>query len=194
MFIHKRIIHIFKRNCKGKRMKQKYILNGLVGLVILSLLGIGYIIARDALRTPEDYWRLAQEEMADKNYARAERYLIKAADGEIPQAQYELALMYDAGDKIPENRELAKKYMGGALKQHLPDAYYVTAVWMERGYYGAPKQEVIVRYYEYAAKHDIINAMKSLIVLYSEGAGRFPDNLERKAYWMKQLEQKGNKK
>ena len=174
-----------------KQTKHKFILNGLIGLVVLSLLGIGALIVRDALRTPEDYWRLAQEELADKNYERAVRYLVRAADGDIPQAQYELALMYDVGDKIQENRELAQKYMTKAREQKLPEAYYATAVWMERGYFGEPKEAKILDYYEYAAKKGVVNAMKTLVVRYGEGAGRFPDNLERKSYWMKQLEQKG---
>ena len=177
-----------------KKTKRKFISGALIGLIVLSLLGIGVLVVQDALRTPEDCLRLAREALADKNYDKATRYLIRAADGEIPQAQYELALMYDAGDKIPENRDLAKKYMAEALKRQLPEAYYVTAVWMERGYFGEPNQARIIAHYERAAKLGVVNAMKTLVVLYGEGAGRFPNNLERKAYWMKKLEQKGNKK
>lgn len=173
-------------------MKRKVILNTLLVLIVLSLLGIGGLVLRDLNRTAADYWELAQEQMTAKNYTRAVRYMTKAANGGIAAAQYELALLYDAGDKIPENRELAKNYMTLATLSRLPEAHYVMAVWMERGYFEGANMNQIVGHYEYAASHGIQNAMKTLVVLYDSGVGGFPYNLKRKAYWMQKLKQAGN--
>ena len=42
-----------------------------------------------------------------KNYQKSEQYLKKSADLGLKQAQYELALLYHAGDKVKENNEKA---------------------------------------------------------------------------------------
>ena len=57
---------------------------------------------------------------------------------------------------------------------------------------GTDKNETeAVRLYNIAAEQGHENAIKSLIVLYGEGAGGFPNNLKRKVYWMNRLDTKG---
>lgn len=56
------------------------------------------------------------------NGRRAEMFLEQAALKGLPQAQYELALLYDVGDKIPENREKAIKWMNASAQQGYADA------------------------------------------------------------------------
>lgn len=171
-------------------MKRKVLLWLLGGLIIACLLGLGTLIVRDALRTPTEYWMLAKEALHAQKYPQAARYMKKAADGGFTRAQYELALMYDAGDKIVENREQAKYYLNKALTAQLPEAFYVRAVWEERGYYGTPDMKRAIDYYEFAAQKGYLNAMKSLIVLYGEGIGDIPYNLQRRAYWLVQVQEK----
>jgi len=175
-------------------MKRKILLNILAVLIFLSLLGIGYILITDWTRSPTDHLTLAHEQLALKNNRQALRHMLRAANSGLPQAQYELALLYDAGDKIPENRDLAKKYMAMALESNLPEAHYVTAVWTERGYFGAPDIPSAIQHYEQAAKKGHLNAIKTLIVLYGEGSDELPSNPEKQQYWIKKLEKKGNKK
>ena len=116
-------------------------------------------------------------------------YYEQAASLDMPAAQYELALLYDNGDKIPENRDKAINLMMKAAKT-LPEAKYALAVWIERGYLGKPNQAWAVALYEQAANAGIKNAMKSLISIYHGGYGRFPDNIRREQYWRRRLRER----
>ena len=126
-----------------------------------------------------------------QNIRKAVFYYEQAAQMKLPKAQYELALLYDVGDKIPENRDKAINLMMEAAKT-LPEAKYALAEWIERGYLGKPNQAWAVALYEQAAHAGIKNAMKSLIAIYHGGYGRFPDNIRREHYWRRHL--KGKRK
>lgn len=119
----------------------------------------------------------------------AEMYLEKAAlMGDVP-AQYQLALMYDVGTKVPENRVKAIAWMMRAAQQEYAPAQYGLGVWAERGYLGPVQMEKVVTLYTQAANQGHPNAMRSLIAIYTGGFGGFPRNLERAAYWSSQLKQ-----
>ena len=124
-----------------------------------------------------------------QNIDKAVYYYEQAAKLNIPKAQYELALLYDVGDKIPENRGKAIELMMSAAN-HLPEAKYALAVWIERGYFGPPNKAWAVALYEQAANAGVKNAMKSLIAIYHGGYGHFPDNIRREHYWRRRLESK----
>lgn len=120
------------------------------------------------------------------NMAKAVFYYEEAARLKSPKALYTLALLYDAGDKVKENREKAKDYMTKAA-QTMPEAKYALAVWIERGYFGEPDEKKAVALYEQAACDGIQNAIKSLISIYHGGFGGFPKNIEREQYWRTKL-------
>ena len=126
-----------------------------------------------------------------QNMRKAVLYYEQAAQMKLPKAQYELALLYDVGDKIPENRDKAINLMMEAAKT-LPEAKYALAVWIERGYLGKTNQAWAVALYEQAAHSGHQNAIKSLISIYHGGYGRFPDNIRREHYWRRHL--KGKRK
>lgn len=121
-----------------------------------------------------------------KNIRKAVFYYEQASRLNVSKAQYELALLYDVGDKIPENRDKAIKLMIEAARM-LPEAKYALAVWIERGYLGKPDQAWAVALYEQAANAGITNAMKSLVSIYHEGFGKFPENVQREQYWHNRL-------
>ena len=120
------------------------------------------------------------------NMKKAVFYYEQAAGLKMPKAQYDLALLYDTGDKIPENRDKALHYMMEAAKV-LPEAKYALAVWIERGYLGKPNQAWAVALYEQAANAGIQNAIKSLIAIYHGGFGGFPKNIQKEQYWRARL-------
>lgn len=124
------------------------------------------------------------------NGKKAEMFLEQAALQNVPQAQYELALMYDIGDKIPENREKALKWMNLAAQNGLPEALYSLGVWVERGYLGEPNTDKVLTLYETAASKGHIFAMTSLIALYSGGFQGVSKNQERADYWFQELKKK----
>ncbi len=128
------------------------------------------------------------------NGRKAELFLEKAASFGFAPAQYELALMYDVGDKIPENREKANNWMNLAAQKELPEALYGLGVWIERGHFGKVDMEKVITLYEQAAQKEHLNAMRSLIVLYGDGVGEIPANLEKSTYWLNELKQKMEEK
>ena len=168
-------------------MKKKIMSGFILGLCLLSVAGIGSLIVRDMARSPDDWMEKANTQIKENDYRGALLSLTRAAKGGNALAAYKLALLYDAGDKIPENRELAITYMAEALDAKLPDAFYVMAVWTERGYFGTVDINRAVALYEQAAQQGHINAMKSLIVLYGTGLDGIPANPERQSYWIERL-------
>ena len=172
-------------------MKKKILSGILLGLCFLSLIGVGSIIVRDMARSPADWMDKATQQMKNEDYRGALLSLTRAAKGGNTQAAYKLALLYDAGDKVPENRELAIEYMQKALNAKMPEAQYVMAVWIERGYFGDSDVNKAVTLYEQAAAQGYENAMKSLIVLYGTGLDGIAANKERQEYWIQRLNTKG---
>ncbi len=120
-------------------------------------------------------------------------YYEKLATEKIPEALYQLALFYDAGDKVPENREKAIDYMKQAAET-LPEAQYALGVWMEREYLGKADMEKILTLYTQAANGGVINAIKSLISLYHGGEKGIKKNTEKETYWREQLKLRLKKK
>lgn len=121
------------------------------------------------------------------NGPKAEMFLEQAALQNLPQAQYELALMYDVGDKILENREKAARWMNLAAQNGYIDAIYSLGVWVERGYLGEPDMQKVLALYEQAAQHGHIYAITSLIALYSGGSKKVEPNPEKATYWMNKI-------
>jgi len=124
-----------------------------------------------------------------QNFPKAVDYYEQAAQYDIAEAQYALALFYDAGDKVPENKEKAIDYMKKAAKVS-PEAKYALGVWMERGYLGNTNMDEVVALYTQAAHQGVIHAIKSLISIYHGGYGGFPQNLQQELYWREQLNQR----
>jgi len=173
-------------------VKKKIFGKAVLVLCLMSLVGIAFVIIQDMMRTSTDYLDLAREQIKEKNYRMGVVSLLRASKGGLQEADYELALLYDVGDKIPENREKAIHHMKLAADKGWAPAQYALAVWMERGYFGQVNVTDVVRLYEQAATQGHQNAMKSLIVLYG-GMDGISANPGRQAYWIKQLKQETEK-
>ena len=172
-------------------MKKKILSGFVLGLCLLSMIAVGGLIVRDMMRSPADWLERGRAQMKAENYRGALLSLTRAAkSGEI-QAAYQLGLLYDVGDKVPENRNLAIEYMKQAAESGLKEAQYALAVWTERGYFGEPNVAQAVSLYEQAAEQGHQNAMKSLIVLYGTGLDGIPANKERQEYWIQRLNTEG---
>jgi len=168
-------------------MKKKDWSTFILILCLLSMIAVGGLVIRDMIRTPADWLARGREQMKEQNYRGALVSLTRAAKGGEVQAAYQLGLLYDVGDKIPENRNLAIEYMNQAAESGLKEAQYALAVWTERGYFGEVDVARAVSLYEQAAEQGHPNAMRSLIVLYGTGLDGIPANKERQAYWIEKL-------
>lgn len=122
-----------------------------------------------------------------QNMRRAEMFLTQASNLSLPQAQYDLALLYDVGDKIPEDKENAKRLMQLAADQNYPDAIYALAVWHERGYFGEVDDEKVLNLYTQAANQNHVQAITGLIARYSIGTPEAPAQKEKAIHWMNKL-------
>ncbi len=122
-----------------------------------------------------------------KNYQKSETYLKKAADLDLKQAQYELALLYHAGDKIPENMEKALSYMKMAVEKQYAPAEYVWAVWIERGYMGKVSAQESLSYYEKAAHQGYMPAIKGLALIYQLGSSDIKQDPKKAQYWYERI-------
>ena len=122
--------------------------------------------------------------------AQAVKYFKEAAQEGFVDAQYLLALLYDQGMGVPEDKQQALQWgLLAAAQGHIP-AMYASAVWLERGYNQKPEPVIALSFYEQAAAKGHTNAMRSLIAIYSEGSNDIPRNKERADFWIKQLHQK----
>ncbi len=106
--------------------------------------------------------------------------------------QYTIALLYDRGEGVIEDKQKALNWALLAAAQGDRDATYASAVWLERGYSGKAEPFLAVSLYEKAAEQGHVNAMKSLVAIYGGDAG-VPKNKERAQYWLKKLQETSKK-
>ena len=110
-----------------------------------------------------------------------EKELLAKAENGDAEAAYKLALMYDTGDRVPENRKQAIYWIRQAERQNLAEAQYVMAVWAERRYFGAESEDLVLPLYNAAARQGHLNAMKSLANIYRD------TDPEKHEFWMKKI-------
>src|SRR5260221_263200 len=105
------------------------------------------------------------------DYATALRLLRPLADAGSDDAQYNLGVMYFAGNGVPPNREEAAKWDGLAAKQGHANAQYNLGVMCERGD-GVPQNYgEALKWYRLAADQNNASAQHNLGVLYENGQG-----------------------
>ena len=130
---------------------------------------------------------LKKEAQGLKNAQKGKTFLEKAALKGLPQAQYQLALLYDTGVQIQENRAEAVKWMEKSAKQGYVDAEYAYAVYIDRGYVEGLKSLDAISYYEKAAQKGHLSAIKGLALIYKMGADGVAPNEEKYLFWMNKV-------
>ena len=123
-------------------------------------------------------------EKTDPNTASV--YYEKSARLGNPDASYALALMYNRGFGVPKSKTDALMWAITAAAQGNIDAAFTAAVWIERGYrsdFGLTEARAL---YIQAAEMDHLEAIQSLIAIYSKGVG-VPKNPKKAEYWLGRL-------
>ncbi len=120
------------------------------------------------------------------NPKQAAVYFESAADLGLKEAQYALALLYDRGEGVEQDKKKALKWAKMAAAQGDINAIYASAVWFERGYSGTAEQHAALILYEQAAERGHLNAMTTLVSIYSGGTD-IPANKQRAEFWKNQL-------
>lgn len=153
-------------------------------LIFSSIVAIIFLIYRTQIKSPN----LCLSEEIDVHHPYytqcgpvVEQDLLAKAQGGDMQAAYKLALLYDTGDRVPENKEQAIYWLQKAEQANLADAQYVMAVWAERNYFGTASQDLVLPMYEAAARQGHLNAMKSLANIYRD------KNPAKYNFWMQKI-------
>lgn len=118
-----------------------------------------------------------------KHFQKSEAFLEKAAKKGLAQAQYELALLYDTGDKIEEDHSKAVYWMQKSAEQGFVDAEYAYAIYIDRGYIEGMGMAQSLIYYERAANKGHQAAIKGLALIYKLGAEGIEPNEEKYLFW-----------
>ena len=153
-------------------------------LIILSVLAVAGVIYYRHVAEP-NHCLSGEVDVHHQDYVKCgpiveQDLLAKAQNGDA-EAAYKLALLYDVGDRVPENRERAVYWLQKAEQANLADAQYVMAVWAERRYFGSASKELVLPMYEAAARQGHLNAMKSLANIYRD------KDPEKHQYWMRRI-------
>ncbi len=122
-----------------------------------------------------------------QNFNEAKRFLTKAAELGLPQAQYELALLYDTGDKIKEDRDQALFWMKKAADSGFVEAEYAYGVYLDRGYKAGEGISQALLYYEKAANKGHQRAIKGLALIYKMGADGIAPDADKATFWMNKV-------
>lgn len=153
-----------------------------------------HLLKASQSQNAQAFFVLGSMEMDGKNATKkadpkeAAIYFEKAAKLGMKDAQYTLALLYDRGEGVQENKQKALDWGLLAAAQGDVNALYATAVWLERGYAGKPEPHQALALYEYAASQGHQNSMISLISIYG-GTGDIPANKTRATYWKNKLQE-----
>ena len=153
-------------------------------LIIIAVCAVAFIVYRRQVLEPE-HCLSGQVDTHHPDYVKCgpivEQDLLGKAQNGDAEAAYKLALLYDTGDRVPENRERAIYWLQKAEQANLADAQYVMAVWSERKYFGPGSSELTIPLYEAAARQGHLNAMKSLANIYRD------KDKQKHEFWMRKI-------
>jgi uncharacterized protein len=115
--------------------------------------------------------------------------LINGANKGDANAQFNLGLMYEYGQGVPQDYEEAVKWYKKAAEQNFAGAQYNLGLLCEDGK-GLPQDyKESVKWYTKAAEHDFVIAQHNLALLYANGQGVPQDYKEAVKWYTKAAEQ-----
>ena len=118
------------------------------------------------------------------DYETALKEWLPLAESGDPSAQFNIGLMYEAGQGVPQNDAEAVKWYRLAADQGEPSAQYNLGVMYEYGK-GVPLSYVeAIRLYHLAAQQDISDAQYNLGVMYNDGIGVEQDYAEAAKWYL----------
>ena len=120
-------------------------------------------------------------------------WLTKAAEQGYAAAQYDLAVSYDEGDGIREDKAKAVKWYKEAINNGDEDAPYNLALMYDLGDYVKEDKATAFQYYQLAAERGHIKAMHNVGVAYYEGEGVGQDKNEA-LKWFKKAAENGEER
>ena len=117
-------------------------------------------------------------------YAQGDNVAARAERGD-PSAVFQLATMYDLGERGPQDPTLAFEWYRRAAQAGLPEAEFNVAVMYDSGRGATQDQAQAAAWYGRAAVRGNHRAQYNLALLYDAGAG-VPHNAQLAAFWLRQ--------
>ncbi|RIA88009.1 hypothetical protein C1645_827011, partial [Glomus cerebriforme] len=130
-------------------------------------------------------------ENREKDLEKAICWLQKAAESNNIDAQYNLALLYENGEKTERNLEKAFYWYQEAAENGYKDAMNSLAIYYSNGKGTEKNLEKAFNWHQKAAEIGHIKAQFDLAVCYYNGKGT-EKNLEKAFYWFQKAAEKGN--
>ena len=124
-------------------------------------------------------YKQGDEAYYDGNYAKAFDLYTKAANKGLPEAQYELGLMYDDEDDDYYNPEEAVRWYKKAAEQGHPNAQYNLAVSYDFGDGVREDDSLAMSWYTKAAAQGHADAQYNLALMYENGEGLEKPNFDK---------------
>ena len=166
----------------------------IVGFLGALTVAVVFYLFYYAQMSPEEYFKKGLEQRSINRPIAAATYFEKAAQRGYHPAQYQLALMYDRGEGVPQNKQKALFWAIQSAKQADPESLFTVAVWLERGYSGKEDFPMALSFYELSAMAGNPKAMASLISIYQGGAQDLSPDVQKAAYWRQKLNELKGKK
>ena len=137
--------------------------------------------------TPEAAYEMAKRHLkgigVPQDGAKANAYLLKAAEGGVAEACQELAVRYDYGRDMPVDKKAAAKWYRAAAEKGLAEAQFSYACMLESGVGGPQNHREAVRWLREAAMQDHQKAQHNLAVHYMSGVGVPRDAVQALAWF-----------
>lgn len=138
----------------------------------------------------EEANKIADEAYEAKDYAKAMKYYLYAAEKNNDVAQCQIGTMYRNGDGVTQDNSIAMKWylksaeQGNVLAQFCLGAMYYIGQGVAKDYAESFK------WYHKAAEQGIDSAMWSVALCYENGTG-VEKNIDKAVYWYKKGAEKG---
>lgn len=128
-----------------------------------------------------------------RDYARAQEYLLPAAQKEHRDAQFYMAVLNDFGQGMKVNHEQAVMWYQKAAAQGQVEAQYNLAISYEQGMGVGKDDAQAVYWFTKAAEGGDAQAQLALGIYYRDGR-LVEENQQRAVYWLQQAADQGNEK
>ena len=106
-----------------------------------------------------------------RNIGQAAKWFREAAEQGDPAAQFNLGVLYETGQGVPQNYAEAVKWYHAAAEQGEPQAQFNLGVFYETGQVVPQNYEEAVKWYRLAAEQECAPAQCNLGLCYETGRG-----------------------
>ena len=127
-------------------------------------------------------FQLAQDKLAAGDYAQGAELMRRAAQKDLPIAQYALAKLHEKGTGVPKDLTLAREWTEKAARGGNVKAMHDLAVFMAEGEGGEQSYAGAVEWFRKGAEYGVVDSQYNLGVLYEQGIGISP-NLTEALFW-----------